>query len=138
MPTASIAYPPTAQTNHDESSQIPAVTNVQPQTGAKMVLGPDDDATKTGKAERLRGGCIPCPVCRQCVSLACVRLRFVTGRKYMLDHPMLLLLLRICRAGMDCCLDFLFIDSIVSIDGKCGCHGHCIASGRTVDIGTCS
>lgn len=62
MPAASIAYPPTAHTNHDESSQTPAITNVQPSTGAKMGLASDDNAAQFGKPERLRGGCIPCPV----------------------------------------------------------------------------
>ncbi len=62
MPPATIAYPPTAHTYHDELSQTPATTNVQPRTGAEMVVGSDDNATRSGKAERLRGGCIPCPV----------------------------------------------------------------------------
>ncbi len=57
MPPASIAYPPTAYTCHDELSQTLAITNVQPRTGAEMVFGPNDNVTRSGKAERLRGGC---------------------------------------------------------------------------------
>ncbi|KAH9053294.1 hypothetical protein EDB87DRAFT_1825682 [Lactarius vividus] len=57
MPLTSIAYPPTARTCHDEWLQTPAITNVQPRTETEMVVGPDDNATRSGKAERLRGGC---------------------------------------------------------------------------------
>ncbi|KAH9053290.1 hypothetical protein EDB87DRAFT_1825679 [Lactarius vividus] len=56
MPSASIAYPPIVQTCHDESSQIPEITDVQPSTGAEMVVGTDDSVVQSGKAERLRGG----------------------------------------------------------------------------------
>ncbi|KAI9458013.1 hypothetical protein BJY52DRAFT_1416643 [Lactarius psammicola] len=59
MPPVTIAYPPTAYTcHHDyESSQTAAITNVQPLTGAKMVVVSNDNAARSGKAERLRGGC---------------------------------------------------------------------------------
>ena len=77
MSTATVAYPPTAHLYKDESAQISAVTNVQPSAGAKMTVGSDNDGTRSGKAERLRGGCIPCPVCS--VSLVHVRLSVLTG-----------------------------------------------------------
>ena len=63
MSTANIEYPPTAHTYHDESAGMPVLTNVQPRAGATMVVGSDNDRTRMGKAERLRGGCVPCPVC---------------------------------------------------------------------------
>ncbi|KAH9077737.1 hypothetical protein EDB83DRAFT_2345565 [Lactarius deliciosus] len=71
MPSATIAYPPTAHTYHDESSQTPAITNIQPHTGAKMVVGSDDNKARNGKAERLRGGCIPCPDGSVCWIIPC-------------------------------------------------------------------
>jgi hypothetical protein len=74
MSTASIKYPPPAYQYHGESAQKPEITSVQPRAaGIKMVVESDNDAARGGKAERLRGGCIPCPV--KCIdSSDCVQL----------------------------------------------------------------
>jgi hypothetical protein len=64
MSTANIEYPPAAHTYHHESAETPSVTSVQPRAGATMVVG-DKDRTRVGKAERIRGGCVPCPVCAE-------------------------------------------------------------------------
>ncbi|KAH9983778.1 hypothetical protein BJV77DRAFT_1029759 [Russula vinacea] len=63
MSTANIQYPPAAaaHTYHDESAETPAVTSVQPRAGATMAVGSEHNRTRMGKAERLRGGCVPCP-----------------------------------------------------------------------------
>jgi hypothetical protein len=63
MSTADIKYPPPAYQFHGESAQKPTITSVQPRAGVTMVVESDNDATRGAKAERLRGGCIPCPVC---------------------------------------------------------------------------
>jgi hypothetical protein len=57
-----------------------------------MTLGSDNNGARSGKAERLRGGCVPCPVCT--VSHVYVRLlTCLSGRKCVLDHPHSVLLL---------------------------------------------
>ena len=71
MSTANIEYPPTAHTYHDESAGMPVLTSVQPRAGATMVVGPDNDKPRMGKAERLRGGCVPCPVCAELYCCLC-------------------------------------------------------------------
>jgi hypothetical protein len=66
MSTANIKYPPAAHPYHDESAQQPVITNVQPRGGTTMAIGSDNGTAqvgKLGKAKRLRGGCVPCPVC---------------------------------------------------------------------------
>jgi hypothetical protein len=63
MPSANVAHPPAAHVYHDDSAQKPVITNVQPRAGAEMTLGSDNNGARNGKADRLRGGCIPCPVC---------------------------------------------------------------------------
>jgi hypothetical protein len=63
MSNANVAYPPTAHLYHDESAQKPVVTNVQPCAEATMTLDTKNNGARIGKAERLRGGCVPCPVC---------------------------------------------------------------------------
>ncbi|KAF8273565.1 hypothetical protein EI94DRAFT_1715284 [Lactarius quietus] len=79
MPATSIAYPPTAtHTNHDESLPQTAITNAQPSTGAKMVVASDDNAAQSRKAERLRGGCIPCPLTRR----VCYRTEVYVGSSH--------------------------------------------------------
>jgi hypothetical protein len=73
---ANIEYPPAAHTtyHHDESAETPVVTSVQPRAGATMTVGPNNDRTRTGKAERLRGGCVPCPVCTESMLFVCAYL----------------------------------------------------------------
>jgi hypothetical protein len=63
MSPTNIKYPPPAHPFDGESAQKPTITSVQPRAGATMVAAPDNDTSRRGKAERLRGGCIPCPVC---------------------------------------------------------------------------
>lgn len=63
MSTANIKYPPVAHTYHDKSAAKPAVTSSQPRASATMAVGPNNDQARVGKAERIRGGCVPCPVC---------------------------------------------------------------------------
>ena len=68
MSTAHIKYPPAAAAadtyhDHDESAVKPVVTSSQPRAGATMAVGSDDDQARVRKAERIRGGCVPCPVC---------------------------------------------------------------------------
>jgi len=65
MSTVNIKYPPAAHPYHNESAQQPVITNVQPRGGAPMAIGSDNGKARVGKAERLRGGCIPCPVCAE-------------------------------------------------------------------------
>ncbi|KAH9164103.1 hypothetical protein EDB89DRAFT_449566 [Lactarius sanguifluus] len=57
---ASTAYPPIVHACHDEPSQTPAITDVQPSTGAEMVVGSNDNTAQSGNAERLRGGLGSC------------------------------------------------------------------------------
>ena len=61
--TTNIKYPPAAHTHHDESAAEPAVTSSQPCASATMTVGSNNDQARVGKAERIRGGCVPCPVC---------------------------------------------------------------------------
>lgn len=63
MSTANIKYPPAAHTYHDESAAKPVVTSSQPRANATMAVGSNNDQARVGKAERIRGGCVPCPVC---------------------------------------------------------------------------
>src|SRR6266576_7364202 len=63
MSTANTKYPPTEHTYHDESAAKPAVTSSQPRANATMAVGSNNDQARMGKAERIRGGCVPCPVC---------------------------------------------------------------------------
>ncbi|KAK7678024.1 hypothetical protein QCA50_018964 [Cerrena zonata] len=57
MPST-VAYPPIAHTTTDRSNPI---VSAQPRPAAGMIpqKGTQND---DGKAQRLRGGCIPCPV----------------------------------------------------------------------------
>ncbi|KAH8982731.1 hypothetical protein EDB86DRAFT_323720 [Lactarius hatsudake] len=73
MPPASIAYPPTAYTRHGEWSQmpIPEITNVQPGIGTEMVVGPNDNTTQSGNADRLRGGCECLRKCLGALTCSC-------------------------------------------------------------------
>ncbi|KAI9513541.1 hypothetical protein F5148DRAFT_1156407 [Russula earlei] len=59
MSTANIKYPPAAHPYHNKADHQPVITNVQPRGGATMTVDPEN--AREGKAERLRGGCIPCP-----------------------------------------------------------------------------
>ncbi|KAI0301319.1 hypothetical protein BC826DRAFT_988640 [Russula brevipes] len=62
MSTANIEYPPAAHLYHAESARKPVITSVQPRAGATMTVGPDNNnSAQMRKAERLRGGCVPCP-----------------------------------------------------------------------------
>ncbi|KAN0109512.1 hypothetical protein V8E52_009155 [Russula decolorans] len=61
MSTADIKYPPAAHTYHDELAAKPAVTSSQPRANATMAVGSNNDQARAGKAERIRGGCVPCP-----------------------------------------------------------------------------
>jgi len=72
MSTANIQYPPAVHPYHGESAQNPTITSVQPRAGTTMAVETDNDTGRTGKAERLRGGCVPCPVCAE--SLVCTHL----------------------------------------------------------------
>jgi len=72
MSTANIEYPPAAHLYHGESAQNPTITSVQPRGGITMAVETGNDTARTGKAERLRGGCVPCPVCAE--SLVCTQL----------------------------------------------------------------
>ena len=73
MSTTNIKYPPAAHTYHDELAAKPAaVTNSQPRANATMAVGSNNDQARAGKAERIRGGCVPCPVCVE--SFVCVLL----------------------------------------------------------------
>jgi hypothetical protein len=63
MSTANIEYPPAARPYHAEPAQNPTITSVQPRAGTTMAVESDNGTPRTGKAERLRGGCVPCPVC---------------------------------------------------------------------------
>jgi len=83
MSTADIKYPPPAYQHHgeSESAQKPTITSVQPRAGVTMVVGSDNDVARGEKAERLRGGCIPCPVCidsSDCVQLTSLNFTFRT------------------------------------------------------------
>ena len=72
MSTANIEYPPAARPYHAEPAQNPAITSVQPRAGTTMAVESDNGTPRTGKAERLRGGCVPCPVCTElpiCIQL---------------------------------------------------------------------
>ncbi|KAI0686547.1 hypothetical protein C8Q76DRAFT_761443 [Earliella scabrosa] len=56
-PSATLAYPPSA---HSSSAQQSELTETQPAPVATMTASPAL-RTETGPAERIRGGCIPCP-----------------------------------------------------------------------------
>ncbi|KAI0799981.1 hypothetical protein C8Q74DRAFT_1233637 [Fomes fomentarius] len=65
--TDSLTYPP--PTHLSSVKQTSAATETQPAPVAAMSLNPNTHSARlnqsqTGKAERLRGGCIPCPVSR--------------------------------------------------------------------------
>ena len=71
MSATNIKYPPAAHTHHDESAVKPAVTSSQPRASATMAVGSNSDQARVGKAERIRGGCVPCPVCVEfCLCIA--------------------------------------------------------------------
>ncbi len=59
--STTVTYPPAA---HLSTDQPAAVTHTQPAPVAAMSLDPAsrDNAQQAHKAERIRGGCIPCPV----------------------------------------------------------------------------
>jgi hypothetical protein len=60
---AELAYPPTAHAAPDRASleaQHSGPISTQPAAGPSMSLNPADEQTK---AERVRGGCFPLPVC---------------------------------------------------------------------------
>lgn len=56
--SSALAYPPTARTTADRANPV---VSAQPQPAATMV--PQKGGQKEeGPAQRLRGGCVPCPV----------------------------------------------------------------------------
>lgn len=84
-----VSYPPVAHTNSSSSGVI----GVQPKSVQGMNVR-DNTLADGGKAERLRGGCVPCPVSANSdytIDIFVDR-RKRTGRQYLLDHPYTLLL----------------------------------------------
>ncbi|KAL4242391.1 hypothetical protein ABKN59_011855 [Abortiporus biennis] len=58
--TTSLSYPPSAHRESSEQSSTDQCTSAQPAPAPQMSLNPSSDNDQS-KAERLRGGCIPCP-----------------------------------------------------------------------------
>jgi hypothetical protein len=72
MSSTNIEYPPAAHPYSGELAQQPTITSVQPRAGPAMAVGSNNDKARIGKAERLRGGCVPCPVCVESFVCACL------------------------------------------------------------------
>jgi hypothetical protein len=62
---SSIAYPPMAHATRERSSEAammsPEIVSTQPSAAPSMSLKPDPQEDRQS-AQRLRGGCVPCPV----------------------------------------------------------------------------
>ncbi|KAI0349626.1 hypothetical protein OH77DRAFT_1375945, partial [Trametes cingulata] len=59
-PDHSLSYPPAAHLS-DQSATRPQPVQSQPSPVPSMSTNPSKADKKSGGAERIRGGCIPCP-----------------------------------------------------------------------------
>ncbi|KAI0364378.1 hypothetical protein BV20DRAFT_974475 [Pilatotrama ljubarskyi] len=60
-PTDAVSYPPAAHLAHADSASRPLPVQSQPSAIRAMSTDAAQAGEKDGRAERIRGGCIPCP-----------------------------------------------------------------------------
>ncbi|EKM56818.1 uncharacterized protein PHACADRAFT_254150 [Phanerochaete carnosa HHB-10118-sp] len=84
-------YPPPAHTNPRSVS----IVSTQPKHSSSMSVSvPSGMKDNKNAAERLRGGCVPCPV--RVFSCACATADFTIGWRCLLHNPVALLLVDSC------------------------------------------
>jgi hypothetical protein len=115
MSSPNIAYPPAArardsQIDHELSIVPTPITSSQPRAAAPMTITGGTSPSKQVAAERLRGGCVPCPVCISAIII--YRSTDVTGNIGWLNmlyhsYSVLLLLKHALTFKFECALNFI-------------------------------